>query len=185
MANRRMFTKTIVDSDWFLDMPLSTQCLYFHLNMRADDDGFINNPKRVTKLIGASEDDLKLLITKRFVLVFESGVIVIKHWKMHNTIRKDRYTETEYQKELAQLDIKENGSYTEKEKKNVIAWQPNGNQMATTQPQVRLGKDSIGKDNNISLLEKKEINKERKDGALSEETQAAVDRIKQKIWRDE
>ena len=83
-----MFSMKIVDSDAFLDMPMTTQCLYFHLNMRADDDGFVGNPKRIQRLIGASDDDLKLLIAKRFVLCFDSGVIVIKHWSMHNTIRK-------------------------------------------------------------------------------------------------
>lgn len=114
MAERRMFTQKIIDSDAFLDMPLSTQALYFHLNMRADDDGFVNNPKRIQRTIGASEDDLKLLIAKRFVICFENGVIVIKHWRMHNTLRKDRYNPTQYQEELAMLDIKENKSYTEK-----------------------------------------------------------------------
>ena len=112
MANKRMFTMKICDSDAFLDMPLSTQCLYFHLNMRADDDGFIGNPKRVQKTIGASEDDLKLLIAKRFVLAFEDGVIVIKHWRMHNTISKTRYHETQYIDEKTMLRIKENGSYS-------------------------------------------------------------------------
>lgn len=112
MANKRMFTMKIVDSDSFLDMPLSTQCLYFHLNMRADDDGFVGNPKRICKLIGCNEDDLKLLLMKRFVLGFENGVIVIKHWRMHNTIQKDRYTPTTYCDELKQLGIKDNKSYT-------------------------------------------------------------------------
>lgn len=112
MASKRMFTMKIVDSDAFLDMPLSTQCLYFHLNMRADDDGFIGNPKRITKLVGCNEDDLKVLIAKRFLLVFEDGVIVIKHWRMHNTIQKDRYTPTAYQDELKQLGVKNNKSYT-------------------------------------------------------------------------
>ena len=79
MAEKRMFTKKIVDSDAFLDMPLSTQALYFHLNMQADDDGFVNNPKKIQRVIGASADDLKLLIAKRFVLGFESGIIVVKH----------------------------------------------------------------------------------------------------------
>lgn len=112
MANKRMFTMKICDSDAFLDMPLSTQCLYFHLNMRADDDGFIGNPKRIQKMIGASEDDLKLLIAKRFVLAFEDGVIVIKHWRMHNTIQSDRYTPTVYQEEKESLMIKANKSYS-------------------------------------------------------------------------
>ena len=112
MANKRMFTMKIVDSDAFLDMPLSTQCLYFHLNMRADDDGFIDNPKKVMRIIGASEDDLKLLIAKRFVLVFENGVIVIKHWRMHNTIGKTRYTETQYTEYKNQLLLKDNKAYS-------------------------------------------------------------------------
>ena len=114
MSEKRMFTQKIIDSDPFLDMPLSTQALYFHLNMRADDDGFINNPKKIQRMIGASEDDLKLLILKRFVIGFESGVIVIKHWRMHNTLKSDRYRPTQYQDELAMLDIKENKSYTER-----------------------------------------------------------------------
>lgn len=113
MAERRMFAKTIVDSDAFLDMPLSTQALYFHLSMRADDDGFVNNPKKIQRMINASEDDLKLLITKRFVLVFDNGVIVIKHWRLHNTLRKDRYKPTIYQEEFKQLRLKEDGGYTE------------------------------------------------------------------------
>ena len=97
MAERRMFAKTIIDSDAFLDMPLSAQALYFHLSMRADDDGFINNPKKIQRVIGGSDDDLKLLIAKRFLLPFESGVVVIKHWKIHNFIRTDRYKPTVYQ----------------------------------------------------------------------------------------
>lgn len=112
MANKRMFTMKIVDSDAFLDMPLSTQCLYFHLNMRADDDGFIGNPKRIMKIVGASEDDLKLLIAKSFLLTFENGVIVIKHWRMHNTLSKIRYHETQYIDEKGDLLLKKNGSYS-------------------------------------------------------------------------
>ncbi len=112
MAQKRMFTMKIVDSDAFLDMPATTQCLYFHLNMRADDDGFIGNPKRIMKITGASEDDLRLLIAKRFVLTFEDGVIVIKHWWMHNTLSRDRYTETSYIDEKRMLLLKENGSYS-------------------------------------------------------------------------
>lgn len=112
MANKRMFTMKIVDSDAFLEMPLSTQCLYFHLNMRADDDGFIGNPKKIMKIVGASDDDLKLLIAKRFVLCFEDGVIVIKHWRMHNTLSQNRYHETQYLDEKSMLKLKENGSYS-------------------------------------------------------------------------
>ena len=83
MAEKRMFARKIIDSDAFLEMPLSAQALYFHLNMRADDDGFVNNPKRITDYVNASVDDLKILLTKRFVIGFESGVIVIRHWKIH------------------------------------------------------------------------------------------------------
>lgn len=112
MANRRMFAKTIIDSDAFLEMPTSTQCLYFHLSMRADDEGFINNPKKIQRIVGASEDDLKLLIMKRFLIPFESGIVVIKHWKIHNYIQKDRFHETSYLEEKAQLYVKENDVYT-------------------------------------------------------------------------
>lgn len=112
MAQKRMFTMKIVDSDAFLDMPLSTQCLYFHLNMRADDDGFIGNPKRIQRIIGASDDDFKLLVAKHFVLIFDNGVIVIKHWKMHNYIQSDRYVPTQYQEEKSLLYEKKNKSYT-------------------------------------------------------------------------
>lgn len=141
MAERRMFTQKIVDSDAFLDMPLSTQALYFHLNMRADDDGFVNNPKKIQRMIGASDDDLKVLIAKRFILTFESGVIVIKHWRMHNLLRKDRYAPTQYQEEFESLSLKENGAYTEKNDVLATSWQPDGNQLAT---QDSTGKDSIG-----------------------------------------
>jgi hypothetical protein len=112
MANKRMFTMKICDSDAFLDMPLSTQCLYFHLNMRADDDGFIGNSKRIARLIGASDDDLKLLVAKRFVIPFEDGVMVIKHWRMHNTLSQNRYHETQYIEEKNMLRLKENGAYS-------------------------------------------------------------------------
>jgi hypothetical protein len=112
MANKRMFTMKIVDSDAFLDMPLSAQCLYFHLNMRADDDGFIGNPKRIMRTVGGHEDDLKLLIAKRFLLTFEDGVIVIKHWRMHNCISQNRYHETQYTDQKRQLLIKDNKSYS-------------------------------------------------------------------------
>ncbi|EOK04498.1 hypothetical protein WOS_02449 [Enterococcus faecalis EnGen0367] len=112
MAERRMFAKTIIDSDAFLDMPLSTQSLYFHLSMRADDDGFINNPKKIQRMVGCGDDDLKLLMAKRFILVFDSGVIVIKHWKIHNYIRNDRYKPTLYQEEKAELAEKNSKAYT-------------------------------------------------------------------------
>lgn len=112
MAERRMFAKTIIDSDAFLDMPLTTQALYFHLSMRADDEGFINNPRKISRMIGCSDDDLRLLLAKKFILAFDSGVIVIKHWKIHNYIRNDRFKETVYKDERLSLDIKDNGAYT-------------------------------------------------------------------------
>lgn len=116
MAERRMFCKTIIDSDVFLDMPLSSQALYLHLSMRADDDGFVNNPRKIQRMIGASDDDLKILLAKRYILGFESGVIVIKHWRINNYIRNDRYKPTVYIEEKGMLTVKENGSYTEAHK---------------------------------------------------------------------
>lgn len=112
MAEKRMFAKTIIDSDAFIDMPMSAQCLYFHLCMRADDQGFINNPRKIQRMIGSGIDDLKLLITKNFIIPFESGVIVIKHWWIHNYIRGDRVKGTVYSEEMSQLSKKENGTYT-------------------------------------------------------------------------
>lgn len=147
MAERRMFAKTIIDSDAFIDMPLSTQALYFHLSMRADDDGFINNPKKIQRMIGCSDDDLKLLVAKRFILPFDSGVVVIKHWKIHNYIQKDRYKETVYKDEKSKLALKDNGAYTEAD--NLLypsCIQP----VSKVETQVRLGKDSLGK---VSLVE--------------------------------
>lgn len=112
MAKRRMFSQQITDSDSFLEMPLSAQALYFHLGMTADDDGFVNNPKRIQRVIGANEDDLKLLIAKKFIIAFESGVVVIKHWKINNAIRSDRYTPTVYTEEKTMLSEKSNKAYT-------------------------------------------------------------------------
>ena len=154
MAEKRMFTQKIVDSDAFLDMPLSTQALYFHLNMRADDDGFINNPKRIQRTIGASEDDLKLLVAKRFCICFENGVIVIKHWRMHNTLRKDRYNPTQYVEQFGQLEIKGNGIYTEKalelpDTQTATTWQPDGNQTATQYSIDKYSIDQCSVDKNI------------------------------------
>lgn len=113
MAERRMFAKAIIDSDAFLDMPLSTQALYFHLAMRADDEGFVGNPKKIQRMIGASDDDCKVLMMKRFILSFESGIIVIKHWKIHNYIQADRFKETTYIEERATLTLDGKKAYTE------------------------------------------------------------------------
>lgn len=138
MAQRRMFSKKITDTDIFLDMPLSSQALYFHLNMHADDDGFVSNAKTVKRMIGSSDDDLKLLLTKNFIFAFESGVVVIKDWKIHNYIRKDTYNTTIYGDEKEQLAQDENGSYT---------LSPRA--VDEPSPQVRLGKVRLGKDSNI------------------------------------
>ena len=105
MAERRMFAKTIVLSDAFLDMPMSARCLYFTLSMVADDDGFVNAPRSVMRQCGSSDDDMKMLIAKKFVLVFDSGVIVIKHWRINNYLQRDRLTPTKYVEEKAQLAI--------------------------------------------------------------------------------
>lgn len=145
MAERRMFTKKIIDSDAFLEMPCSAQALYFHLCMRADDDGFVNNPQKIRRECGASGDDLKLLMAKRFILAFDNGIIVIKHWRMHNLLRKDRYTPTHYIEEKESLMLKADGAYTEKPPELPVAttWQPSGNQVAT---QYSIGKDRLVKD---------------------------------------
>ncbi|HCR3094687.1 DNA replication protein [Enterococcus faecalis] len=152
-----MFAKTIIDSDAFLDMPLSTQSLYFHLSMRADDDGFINNPKKIQRMVGCGDDDLKLLMAKRFILVFDSGVIVIKHWKIHNYIRNDRYKPTLYQEEKAELAEKNSKAYTFKtevvESENRLGI-PDDNRMGyQMDTQVRLGKDRLGKDKKKNSVE--------------------------------
>lgn len=156
MAERRMFTQKITESDAFLEMPCSTQNFYFHLCMHADDDGFVNSPKKIQRSIGATDDDARILITKNFIIPFESGVMVIKHWRMHNQLRKDRYHPTDYYEEKCRLYLKSDGAYTldETQGQKLVAttWQPNGNQMA---PEYRIGKDSEE--------ERKKENKENKD----------------------
>ena len=144
MAERRMFAKTIVTSDAFLDMPASTRCLYFLLGMVADDDGFVNNPKSIMRQAGSTTDDMNLLIAKRFILTFQSGVVVIKHWCIHNTIQKDRYRETKYLEEKSMLMLDGNKAYTEADS----ALYPECIQdVSNADTQVRLGKDNIGKVN--------------------------------------
>ena len=112
MAKRRMFSLDVVDTDSFLDLPASSQSLYFHLGMRADDDGFVSSPKRITAMVGAAGDDLKLLIAKGFVIPFESGVCVIRDWRVNNYIQRDRYTPSIYTEEKQRLSIAENGRYS-------------------------------------------------------------------------
>lgn len=133
MAQKRMFDKTITNSDEFIEMPISCQVLYFHLSMNADDDGFVNNWKSIMRMIGTKEDDLKVLIAKQFIIPFESGVIVIKHWRINNFLRKDRHNDTKFQKELSMLGINESQEYV---------WLTSG------QPSIdknRLDKNSIDK----------------------------------------
>lgn len=154
MASRRMFSKTIIDSDLFLDMPLSTQALYFHLCMRADDDGFINNPKKIQRMIGANDNEMRLLIANQFIIPFENGLIVIKHWKIHNYIQKDRYRPTLYTDQKALLEITENNEY---QLNNLSVYNmdtdciQNVSNVDTTRTQngrlgkVRLGKVRLGK----------------------------------------
>ena len=142
MAERRMFTKKVTDSDAFIEMSSAAQALYFHLNQGADDDGFNNQVQIAMLKAHANTDDLKILMAKNFVIRFESGVIVIKHWRMHNTLRKDRYTPTNFQEELSLLGIKDNGSYTRL---------PSGCQVVAERlPQVSIGKCSIDK---VSVVE--------------------------------
>lgn len=135
MAQRRMFSKKVTDTDVFLDMPLSTQALYFHLNMHADDDGFIDNTKTIQRMIGSSDDDRKLLVAKQFLLPFENGLVVIKDWRVHNYIQGDRYHKTQYINEKSQLIVEENNMYT----KSI-------QDVSNMDTQVRLGKDRLGKD---------------------------------------
>lgn len=167
MAERRMFAKTIIDSDAFLDMPLSAQALYFHLSMRADDDGFINKPKSIMRTCGCKDDDIKILFAKKFVIPFESGIVVIKHWKIHNYIRKDAYVETKYKEEKALLTLDENSAYRLDDGSHCNEPVTGSLQVRdgfVTEPlqvrnslltQDRLGKDSVGKDN-IESAQKRE-----------------------------
>jgi len=152
-----MFSLKVIDTDEFMDMPQSTQLLYYHLAMRADDDGFVGNPKRIMRMTGCSDDDMKILIAKKFIIPFESGICVIRHWRIHNLIRQDRYTETEYKEEKKKL-LENNGKYEYKD--NALL---NGNHLSYQRlPQVRLGKVRLGKDNKTNSVFKKTLLK-RKD----------------------
>ena len=142
MAERRMFAKSIVDSDAFIDMPMSARLLYYDLGMRADDDGFVNSPKKIMRMIGATNDDMNILLMRKFVIAFESGVVVIKHWRIHNYIQSDRYHPTKYVEEKSKLALKDNGAYTLDTK----CIQP----VSNLDTEVRLGKvrqDKVSLDN--------------------------------------
>lgn len=140
MAQRRMFSKKITDTDSFLDMPLSAQALYFHLNMGADDEGFVDNIKKIQRSIGASNDDLKILVGKGFLIPFESGVVVIRHWRIHNYIQADRFQATIYQDEKEQLEFDKSKIASIKPLDQCIQ------NVSKTDTQVRLGEDSLDKD---------------------------------------
>ena len=137
MANRRMFSMDVIDTDKFLDMPVTTQALYFHLGMRADDDGFISAPKKITKIVNCTTDDLKILISKGYVIPFENGVIVLTHWKKNNYIQSDRYRKTQYSLEASQLTLKDGIYSADTECIHMVS---------EADTQVRLGKDRLGKD---------------------------------------
>ena len=142
-----MFAKTIIDSDAFLEMPMAARLLYYDLAMRADDDGFINSPRKIMKFVGATYDDMNILIARKFIIPFDNGVVVIKHWRIHNYIRKDTYNETSYKEQKALLELDENKAYR----------LSNGFPVDGSLTQVRIGKDSIGKDsinNNIKEVSK-------------------------------
>ena len=155
MADRRMMSKTVIDTDMFLDMPISAQSLYFHLLLRADDDGFLKNIKTIMRTVGASPDDIKLLIAKQYLLLFESGVVAIKHWRVHNVIRKDRYKPTTCdERNLIELDS--SGEY----KLLTTAGIPNGNQLTTAGiPNGNPGKVRLGKVR-LEKREKREVTQE-------------------------
>lgn len=173
MAERRMFAKTIVNSDAFTDMPLSAQALYLHIAIEADDWGFVNNPKAIRRSTGASEDDLRLLVAKRFLIAFDSGVVAVKHWWVNNYIKPDRRHQTKYQDELSMLFVDENKSYTFADTGSLAAETfssvskvsptciQNGSKMdpKCLQPvskmdtEVRLGKDRLGESSNSSRVD--------------------------------
>lgn len=147
MAERRMFAKTIIDSDAFLDMPMSARLLYYDLSMRADDDGFVNAPKKIMRMVGATQDDISILALRKFIIPFDSGVVVIKHWKIHNYIRKDTYNETKYKEEKATLALDENNAYTQSFlDSEVLPSTARGRLVDAPSTQDRLGKERLGKE---------------------------------------
>lgn len=143
MATRRMFSLDVVNTDLFLDMPVSAQCLYFHLGMRADDDGFIASPKQIMRMATCTQDDMKILVSKGFVIPFESGIVVIRHWKQHNYIQSDRYRKTKYTEEKGRLELKDNVYVLDTERIQ---------SSSKADTQYRLSKDIVrDRDNNYSV----------------------------------
>ena len=167
MAEKRMFSKKIVESDAFLDMPLSSQALYFHLCMGADDDGFLNAPKRIMRMLGCTKGDLEILARNRFILFFDSGIVVIKHWRINNNIRNDRYKPTQYIEEMSQLTVKENNAYTWINPQISMLYEPvdtdgipDGYQM---DPQYSIDKNSIDKNSiDKNSIDKNSIDKRKR-----------------------
>ncbi|EXM39589.1 replisome organizer [Ruminococcus albus SY3] len=183
MAERRMFSKTIVDSDLFLEMPLSAQCLYFHLSMRADDDGFVNSVRKIMRVVNASDDDFRILVSKGFVLLFESGVIVIKHWRVHNCIQKDRYRPTIYSTEKSRLSTDGNKVYS----LDTTCLQHESNldtqciqDVADMDTQDRLGEVSLGYVRTDQERQKEGRSFEETQAALHAKLLAARERIEQR-----
>lgn len=124
MAERRMLSQKIVESDAFLGLPLSAQALYMHISMRADDDGFLNNARTIARMVGGTKEDLDLLVQSRFLLDLGDGVFCVKHWRINNQIRKDRHQVTPYREKAEHLFIKANGAYTEDESQAIMQWSP-------------------------------------------------------------
>ena len=178
MANRRMFSLDVVDTDKFLEMPVASQSLYFHLGMRADDDGFVSSPKKIVKIANCDEDDLKVLISKGFILPIDGGVIVIRHWKQNNYIQNDRKKETIYQDQLKMLVVR-NGVY----EMDTCCIQP----VSEMETQYSIGKNSIDK---VSVKEKKhfvpptieEVKQYCIDGSYNVDAQRFIDFYESKGW---
>lgn len=179
MAERRMISKKITDTDAFLDMPLSSQALYFHFIQNADDDGFVASPNSILRKIGANRNDYDVLVGKKFIIQFENGICVIKHWRIHNYIQSDRYIPTTYQEQLKELELKENKSYTLKNEQCI-------QNVSNLYPQYSIDKDRLDKisiDNNIAhndkiesepILYKLQLN----DNSYFEITQSFYDELK-------
>lgn len=165
MADKRMFAKTIVDSDTFLEMPISARLLYYDLGMRADDDGFVDSPKKIMRMIGATNDDMNILITRKFIIPFDSGIVVIRHWRINNYLRSDRYTESIHLDEKSILAMDDNKSYL--------------TQNEAISRGIPLGIPVVG-------TEKKRIEEKRKDNNSSNEKkkhQIEVENLFDSLWK--
>ena len=171
-----MFSLLVVDTDEFLDMPSSTQSLYYHLGMRADDDGFVSSPKKIAKLVNCSNDDLKLLIAKGFIIPFDSGIIAIRHWKLNNEIKKDRYTPTIYLNEKSTLKVNKNKVYSIDGNNLETNWRQNGNKLETQYSidKNSIDKNSIDKNSKEYIEQKQEENQEQ----IQEQKQVKKEKVK-------